>query len=69
MPGGALVLGFNGLTLAGTVLLNSVELLGSVAGAVVVVVAVVDVVHVVVVDVGSLEGLIDFVVYKAKNYR
>ena len=47
-----------GDTLAGAVLLDSVELLGSVASAVVVVVVVVDVVHVVVVDVRALQGLV-----------
>ncbi len=55
---GALVGGLDGDTLARAVLLHGVELLGGVASSVVVVVLVVDVVHVVVVDVGSLEGLV-----------
>jgi len=55
---GALILAFDGDTLAGAVLLDGVELLGGVAGSVVVVVLVVDVVHVVVVDVGALQGLV-----------
>ena len=45
-------------TLAGAVLLDGVELLGGVASAVVVVVVMVDVVHVVVVDVRALQGLV-----------
>ena len=54
----ALVGSLDGDALARAVLLDGVELLGGVAGSVVVVVLVVDVVHVVVVDVGPLEGLV-----------
>lgn len=45
-------------TLAGAVFLDDVELLGGVASSVVVVVFVVDVVHVVMADVGALQGLV-----------
>ena len=55
---GALVGGLNADTLARAVLLHGVVLTGGVAGTVVVVVVLVDVVHVVVMDVGTLEGLV-----------
>ena len=54
----ALVSGLCGDALARAVLLDSVELLGSVPSPVVIVVLVVDVMHVIVMDVGALERLV-----------
>ena len=56
--GRALVSGLSGDAFARTVLFDSVELLGGVPGPVVIVVLVVDVMHVIVMDVGALERLV-----------